>query len=270
MDHITGKTRTRQDAGASPSLKLRCPECFKLYSVNPLEIRESRPQFDCVTCKSRFWISYPECLEAQDGVIGFPVEWLDNNDAPQEPLVEEAPELQEKPFQCPKCTEPYAAKQNECFKCGVIFSKIHDAESPQPGASRDLKEIWENVVNNYDDEGLHKQFIQACWQEDALDYATGKYQGILEACADDERAKDSQQQIESLSEAQLEASIPTPHIERKKISIFRHIRISAVLIFICGLLIAAGYILPGFKNLMGLGVSALFFIIALRYYFRVR
>jgi hypothetical protein len=62
---------------ASPKVKVRCPECFKLFSIKVESMVESRPRFACTACSSQFWIPFPDCL-AQDELLGFPVSWLED------------------------------------------------------------------------------------------------------------------------------------------------------------------------------------------------
>jgi hypothetical protein len=47
------------------------------------------------------------------------------------------------------------------------------------------------------------------------------------------------------------------------------LRFGTLIMFLCGVVIAMGLVVPGLRNLVGVGSSVLFFILALRYYFRV-
>src|SRR5207253_2647100 len=40
-------------------LRLRCPSCAKLYEVSDADIKSHTPQFDCVSCATRFGFQYP-------------------------------------------------------------------------------------------------------------------------------------------------------------------------------------------------------------------
>src|SRR6185437_15065479 len=94
-------------------LRIRCPKCLKLYSVDTAGIQDSRPKFQCRDCHEKFWIttaisSADVGCEAEE-IMGFPLEWLET-DKPAQVLIERI-------YSCPKCTEPYQTGQSQCTKC---------------------------------------------------------------------------------------------------------------------------------------------------------
>ena len=122
-------------------IRVRCPQCFKLYSIESAEINEPKPKFECLDCKQRFWLPYPEALEQASGLIGFPLEWIEEKSEQEmapEAVVNQEPVVEQKPFQCPNCSEPYAGGDTECKKCGIIFDKIEEVKEKRK-SPRQLK-----------------------------------------------------------------------------------------------------------------------------------
>lgn len=254
------------------AVKVRCPDCFKLYSVNTAEIREPRPRFECVDCHTKFWIAYPEATEAKGGVIGFPLEWVE----PTSQLAVEA-------FACPKCGTGYAAGDQECKKCGVVFLKIDQLQDSKdmPSADKAVREHWEIVLADYDKFENHQAFINTAFADDSLEYAMYQYTTILNVVPNDEMAKKAKVEIAALQTARIESSVKAPEVAEEKsaqspfrflnfiVGGFRKIKFTNLIMVMCGFVIAAGLMIPHLRNLVGFGTSILFFIIALRYYFRV-
>ena len=255
-------------------LKVRCPSCYKLYGVETAEISEAKPRFQCSSCQTQFWVSYPDALKEEGGVIGLPMEWI-NEEAPKtedesQPDVD-LNNLSLKPFSCPRCGENYAAGDSECARCGVVFKKFKEREEGKqqaPQASRDLKEQWDRVLMNFDNQNEHESFIQMAMAEMSLDYADFCYMQILNSNPNDEQAQGAMKKIENL--------ISVSHYSkanRKQESEWRFdfpkLRIGTMVMFLSVIVICMGFLIPGARNLVGFGSAVLFAMMALRYYFRV-
>lgn len=269
-------------------LRVRCPHCYKLYSVSSDEVHEARPKFECTDCHGRFWIAYAESLEHASGVIGFPLEEKSS------PNTQKNSEPATKPFACPKCGEAYAGGDRECTRCGVFFDKFSAGEvkRTEPSSSPELKDLWETALNEYDNFERHRQFLVYAQAEGNLEFALSKYDLILSSCPTDNVAMQARTEAKALLVARAEARMPIPGVatsypatskrvselsgQRMPISsVFAHIplripgvRFSTLIMFMCGVVIAMGLFVPGLRNLVGFGSSILFFILALRYYFR--
>lgn len=284
------------DLHSNPStLLVRCPQCFKSYSVDASEIRDSRPRFECISCHGRFWIAYPEVLESPKGVIGFPVEW----DAPPsreetslEKISREDEEMAPTPrpltFSCPKCEEPYVAGDQECKKCGVIFLKFEESLRQKErakkeatfSASPEVRERWDSVLEDYENKELHQNFISAAWADRSLDYAAYKYASILEVVPRDELASQALKEVQALMGTRFEYVVEAQKTEAvkwyenfkfiKEVDLpFRKFHWTSFIMLACGVVIGLGMLMPHMRNLIGFGTSVLFFILALRFYFRV-
>ncbi len=58
-------------------IRMRCPSCYKLYSLDSKTVYVDKPEFDCVSCEQKFWISFPEALEHKE-IVAFPIEWSEH------------------------------------------------------------------------------------------------------------------------------------------------------------------------------------------------
>lgn len=241
-------------------IKVRCPECLKLYSVNSSEITEARPRFQCIDCRSQFWIAYPECLESQEVVGQLETPSAERN-ASDRALRE-----------CPKCHKKSEGGLRDCPSCGIVFDKYEKRmaakEDDFPASSR-LKEMWKNVLQDYDNEEAHQAFVRGCQYENNLAYASSRYKSLIEIQGDDEISQKMRSEIVAL--ASVKAAIPHQGRERlKKMRPGRRIplRFSTIIIFLSSMIIAFGYFFPLLRNMVGVGASILFFTLAIRFYLR--
>ncbi len=268
-----------QDLRQNPAIRMRCPSCLKLYSVLSSSISEPRPKFECMSCKTHFWVPFPECLEQKE-IIAFPLQWLDpnfqkdqkENNAPSKEAAK--PILED----CPKCTRPYAKGLSECPSCGVIFAKYSEplplevsaqaykAAPSSVGGPQRLKNIWDKITANYEDTLLHDEFLKEGHREGALAYASQQYRRMLSIDPDDELARKMIQKITALSQAPMEMvrSVPIKHILMERLGF------SGFMMILSLLMMGIGYMVPILRNIVGAGAALFFFALAVRIYFSAR
>jgi hypothetical protein len=276
--------------GSPAHFTVRCPDCYKAYSVESASITVKKPQFECQSCQTRFWVAYPDVLQSVGGVIGYPVEWKREQSTTVVAAADAAV------YSCPKCEASYTPGQAECARCGIIFAKYSSQPRQEDlskkyfteSASRELQDMWETVIAHYDVIEHHQNFISRALAEQSLEYASHKYALILELAPHDEMAKLAQTEILALAEVKFENT--QDHIVevvpqndnvltawdsakrffaqyRSSIS-FRNIKITNVILVACGFIMTVGLFLPHMRNLIGFGASIMFFILILRFYFR--
>lgn len=246
---------------------MRCPKCFKLYAVDGSEIAEAKPQFACSKCETRFWFPFPEGLGASE-IMGFPVEWLEappveqiesepSPSAPMEPKLE-------RHFNCPRCQAQYSAGDPECPKCGVVFAKLDFIEdSRMVAASPQLRRLWHQVMENYVNKQAHRKFVHAAQREKNLLYASQQYQRLLKGHAGDETALQMQKEISALSVVVADIEKPLKSFRARDYMP----KITTMLMIIGGIVIGLGVVMPNSRNLIGLGVAMVFFMLAIEWFF---
>ncbi|MBK8203425.1 MAG: hypothetical protein IPK68_14215 [Bdellovibrionales bacterium] len=282
-----------QPPGVYSPIKIRCPECLKLYAIDPEEIMNSKPKFQCIHCKTKFWMAFPESLGQAGEIIGNRLEWPEKGlkpppetqiNAPRHDLKEarepevpaekslgpsfvakpanKNPELSTDP--CPKCKVPIVRGIQECPHCGILvqkflaFQKLRDEEEQGFPASKELRAYWATLIDKYDDQECHQKFIRLCQGERNLVYASRQYGKILAAYSGDETANKMRTQILALS--QLSAAAIRVG---KKPALNRYSwNLSNFIILLSVILITVGLFLEPWRNMVGVGVALIFFTLA--------
>lgn len=251
-------------------IKVRCPECLKLYAIDPEEIKSTKPKFQCLQCKTKFWLAYPESL-GQDEIIG--IRWTKIHEttfvspnATDHEGVAESTEIALKPSMdpCPQCHQLILRGISECPKCGVLIQrflslkKLREEEEQGFPASRELRRIWTEVIDRYDDKKVHQDFIHACQNERNLAYAARQYGKILSALPSDEMGLTMRDQIVALT--QLSVNTHGKSDKPRKEKAFWNF--TSFIIFFSTILIVVGLFLEPLRNMVGVGVAIIFFTLA--------
>jgi transposase-like protein len=174
-------------------LRLRCPSCAKLYEVSEADIKSHSPQFDCVSCASRFSFEYPvvNLRQIEAFVVSTSPEMQPARSFQQE-LESAAQESgrssdkKESTKACPKCgainENKTGKKSDECYSCHVIFSRLEELPlDPTLKAQPSLVRKWKNLVLNFDNKELHDDFLNSCHKLEALRFAILKYEDVKSA-----------------------------------------------------------------------------------------
>lgn len=166
-------------------MKIRCPHCAKLYEVQSEDVQSETPLFQCISCETRFsFINPPADLQ---NVVCFIVETAKTEvsesvegDAHQQLSTDE--ELHGGTKSCPKCGALNGRRSKECYSCHVIFEKLEGLPTdPTLRAQPSLVRKWRHLLDNFEKETLHDDFIKSCYELDALRFALMKYSDLKEA-----------------------------------------------------------------------------------------
>lgn len=173
-------------------MKIRCPSCEKLYVVNEADIKSHSPQFDCISCATRFSFSYPPAdpehvltfavasAEA-DQARSFQQELEAQSFAALQQEIESASDKQSTKS-CAKCGAINEKKATECYSCHVLFERLDQLPlDPLLRAQPSLVRKWKNLVLNFDNRELHEDFLKSCHQLEALRFAILKYEELQKA-----------------------------------------------------------------------------------------
>lgn len=126
----------------------------------PHEIHDPRPKFECVSCHTRFWVPYPECV-GQTEIIAFPITWLQQGETTAEQ--KEAPA----PLGLPSQSE--------------------------------LKKLWDKVIAHYSDQESHNEFLRMAQMTGELLFASQQYQKMLQLNGDDDIARQMLERVVALT-----------------------------------------------------------------------
>lgn len=178
----------------SNKLRVRCPGCNKLYEVSESDIHSSSPQFDCISCATRFGFAFP--VENPASVATFVVQMtaqVEEARSFQQELEAQSfaalqQEIEDKSAEkggnhaCPKCGAINEKKNEECYSCHVIFARLEELPlDPTLKAQPSLVRKWKNLIMNFDNQSLHEDFLKSCHQLDALRFAILKYEELKSA-----------------------------------------------------------------------------------------
>lgn len=184
-----------QPALSEQEVRFRCPHCQKLYRTSHDVFEGSEPEFDCADCEKPFTLK-----RTQDG-FG---------------LYQTAGPAQPKFDSCPKCSGLKPHQSDECPNCGVFASKYLELQKLESPALFELNQLWQKVMQNFDQDSYHQEFLNQCHRKTALNFAFQKYSDLQKTLGFDALCRKYLQQIELRLEQQLKAVQPKG--EEKKAS----------------------------------------------------
>jgi hypothetical protein len=116
-------------------------------------------------------------------------------------------------------------------------------------------EDYENLVS-------HDRFLAACHAAEALPYASQKYQRILSVSPTEEIAQQMKRKILAFASYRMEIAPETGGWS------FRIPKLHSLAIALASALMVMGFMLPGYKNLAGLGFAMLALLFGVRFFLR--
>lgn len=246
------------------TLRVRCPHCRKLYMVQFSDIQEAKPRFECVQCRSRFWLSLPD-MDLSGEVHGLP---LQMREMPRVTRSTPAP-VNVKREPCPKCFKPMEPGHAECSSCGVIVDKFKNAAlnfvDGVPPHSATLAALWKRLVGDYGNDTIHAEFLRACQRERNLPFAACQYGAMSKLMPTDEITTRRLKEVQALGMSSLSApDRQTAALKMPKM----YSRLWQVPLMGATLVMIVGMVLPVFRNLVGVGAVLAFLAFALRIHFR--
>lgn len=259
------------------TLRVRCPHCRKLYLVQYGDIQEAKPRFECVQCRSRFWLSLSD-MDLTSEVIGIPADAKDVPVRPKTPpnagakSIAKAPAPPQKNAElepCPKCFKLVDVALKECNHCGVVISKLKNAFSIQenfPAHSANLESLWHKVLADYGSEVLHDEFLTHCQRENNLAYAAALYSQMVKLMPADDLTISRLGAIQKMGELMLPPTRQSLDTRAPR----RMPRVWQLPLFAGVLLTVVGFSSPVFRNMAGVGAALIFFAIAIQIQLRRR
>lgn len=227
-------------------LHIRCPSCAKLYQVETGRIFSTSPEFQCVSCETRFAFEFPptDPLAIQTYAI-----------LPRE----EAAKSLAKTRKCPRCAAESPEVSKECLACGVIFEKLEGLPQDRTlKAQPSLVRRWKEILADYTNEALHQSFLNACREQDALAYARVQYKDLKRLQGQDEIADRMLKQIDAISEV-ARAVASEPLAAPKALSRWEMLRRILLFVpYVVGFaLVLWGASRMGQRNMIGAGIAVL-------------
>lgn len=172
--------------------------------------------------------------------------------------------------ECPRCGSMNAVTMNECARCGIVFDRYAGADDEQLeeelalGGTRELAQMWERTLEDYEDRIRHDRFLNACRDAGALSYASKKYSQILVAAPQDDIARLMRNRIVAMISMRAESSRLPIRLS------FRIPKLNSMALFGGSVLFFWGLMMPQLKNVMEIGLSLVLLSIGVRLALRAR
>lgn len=223
-------------------LHVRCPSCLKLYQIDVGQIFSTTPHFQCVDCETKFTFDFPPPVPDQITTRKV-VERL-------------ASPLSPKVKKCLKCGAESPESAIECHACHILFEKLEMIANEKGVYTQpSLVRRWKELVQDYNNEELHQEFLGLCDQMEALEFARQKYDQIRRLQGGDVTADQMIARIEALRmvKAEQKAQNDKPKPE-KPLALWAKILL-ALPFFASFLLIMLGFSHSMWRNMIGTGFA---------------
>lgn len=226
---------------------MKCPACLKLYVVDRNAIHTAQPRFECELCLTQFELSH-----SIESLMDFvPVEEL----VPTQKIQETGFGGEKKT--CPQCGHYNLLSSTECASCQIVFKKWIKPSTeelrPKNLAVHSLEAHWAQILENFENQNMHEQFIVRCQKNGELSWALQRYRDLEALTVGDEVC---QALCQNMVQKILTLKIKSSESERYKSSQRtrnRYLYWSVLAIaLVCVLL---GIFSSSLRNLLGLGLA---------------
>lgn len=271
--------------------RTRCPHCLKLFAIETAAIEMltaagvHRAEFKCTadSCQGSFAIALPLAQDAERLALVPALPLRESTPIPEtvgapaaiaaplkEAVRKEAEKMNIEERECARCGVMNPLASLDCVRCGIIFERSvagsagRVEEELALGGSRELAQLWDLVIEDYEDRIRHERFLNACKDSEALSYAAKKYAQILVAAPQDEIARLMRNKIVALISIRAERSRIPFQLG------FRIPKFNTLILLLGSILFVAGILMPQVKNMMEIGLSSILLALGISFALRER
>jgi hypothetical protein len=243
---------------AQLKLKIRCPACAKLYEVQTSDIRTEAPLFQCMSCDCRFSFDYPPSNPdlIQSFLVSTPTLEEKLSESLRHHNAEHCVDVNQADLKaCPKCAALNSRRSQECYSCHVLFEKLEGLPLDKNlRAQPSLVRKWKILIENFQNESLHEEFIRSCQHLEALRFALSKYEEIRQAQGGDPLCDEMISRIQTIMLVGLQQQNKNqPQDSQAKLKWQKYLYWGPF--GLSSILILMGMINLGHRNLIGVGVA---------------
>lgn len=205
------QSQTFSDKKNQEAIHFRCPQCQKLYSAHLEAFQSHEPHFECLHCHSVFGIDLSQFqapVLAKTSVFETKENTL--TETKNEILVksESVDRNSVSKKACPKCGATNNLKAEECKSCQVVFAKIEGQElSGEWKVSPTTMKLWKSLLEDFENQNLHQEFIESCSKENILAFALERYETLDRSFGGDPLVRRNLEQVRARILAPLELPI---------------------------------------------------------------
>ncbi len=253
--------------------RMRCPNCQKLFSVEPKLLRPVEAElskFECVGCLTAFFVMAPEfhgahflqtrLLETQFAPYYHQPSSLPSFDDFEEP---EGSDISDTPSLEPQVRSTVVSVPVETpFARELARGFAKDLEFAE---STELVSLWQAVADDYPNTAKHESFVARCLEQQRLAYASHKYAQILVNAPTEEIALKMRNRVIGLVSYGFDAKsnglsrltwqFPLPSL-------------NSFIILLGSILMWVGFGFPHARQTAGLGFAMIALALGLRFFMR--
>lgn len=272
-----------EEPGRSGAVQFRCPTCKKLYAADPADLHSpgtdpTDPAFSCPACGSDFSLRIPTAIRpdrvAESGEGGLlsaqtrvRMKAMQGELAlrPGEALPLKSTSASWPP--CVRCLRRNPPGVEECAGCGVVFKKVRLPEEllserdVRAGGTVEVARLWDDALLEWESDERHSAFVEGCFKQGRLPFASYKYGLIFSQNPEDGIVKAMRRRIVLMA-----STGATPaRSDRRRLGSGSRI-LTATAIALAAAVFTAGVALPGMRNMAGVGASLLALTVGLRFW----
>lgn len=237
------------------------PDAERLALVPALPLRESTPIPETVGAPAAIAAPLKEAVRT---------EAVPTESVKKEPAQKAVEKMNLEERECARCGVMNPLASLDCVRCGIIFERSvagsagRVEEELALGGSRELAQLWDLVIEDYEDRIRHERFLNACKDSEALSYAAKKYAQILVAAPQDEIARLMRNKIVALISIRAERSRIPFQLG------FRIPKFNTLILLLGSILFVTGILMPQVKNMMEIGLSSILLALGISFVLRER
>lgn len=264
------------------AFQMRCPNCRKLYSVEPHLLGASPDEFskfECVGCHTTFLATRPELhghqfletqmLETQLAPLNEVerVSEVPRDEAPRAALIAVPVRARE----CPNCHSANTLAARECIACGVVFARFRPgaearaADDMSLAESAELIAMWDAITDDYEDISKHESFVQRCFELEKLAFAAHKYAQVLVSAPHEDIARRMRRRAAGLASFGFDATAQGLNRSSWR---FPLPSFNNLIIMFGAIAVVVGLGLPHVRQAAGVGFAMIALAIGLRIFLR--
>ncbi len=272
-DLESGRRKSSNELTRVPAqlFQMRCPNCRKLYSVEPGLLGTDRShftKFECVSCKTAFLAMNPE----MHGRQFLETKFLETQFAPLA-----SSETESALGSSLGSTEMESKRDLELvvdrsYRSAVVLVPLQDsalqaraAEDIELSESAVLLAMWNSVLDSYLNLARHESFVNRCFEEGRLAFASHKYAQILVADPQNEIARKMRNRVTGFASYGFDAGSRGLETTSWKIPLPSF---NSFIILLGTIAAVVGLAFPNAGHTAGLGFAMIALALGLRFFLR--
>ena len=168
-------------------MRIECPTCHELVPLDSFVVRGNRIEQTCAACSATIRAessAKSAAGKAESGAADFG-----------------------KAERCPKCQATLEDGLEACARCGLARDKFSDFDGADADAPEQLVELWNQCVDDWDDQEIHRKFLDEASDLGAYAYAARCYRRRQVEHADDSTSVAQLNRIARMAEARLKTTV---------------------------------------------------------------